>query len=80
MKHIKFLLLAEQGMNIYWDRSGENTLVLSSVGYRHQDLSVVEKKLLALGCRYDFSKCPQEFDPISGRTYTYMIEPKKVTV
>ncbi len=78
MKHIKFLLLAEQGMNIDWNRVGNNILVISCVGYRHSDLNTVERTLLDMGCRYDFSKELQQFDPISGRTFTYMIEPTKV--
>ncbi len=79
MKHIKYLLLVEQGMNIYWSRVGTDLLAISCSGYKNNDLSEVEEHLLDLGCRYDFTKDLQQFDPISGRTYTYMIEPKKET-
>lgn len=76
-KHIEYLLKAEETMNIRFNRSERGTLVLSSFGYIHQDLMDVEEALLKMGCRYDFGHPIQEFDKVSGRTFTHMREPKE---
>ncbi len=47
----------------------ENELIVSGLGYSPQYLNEAEKILLLNGFRYSFRKV-QEFDYISGRTYT----------
>lgn len=74
--HIIYLLEVEKTMNVRFNRTGENTIVLSSEGYIHQDLMTVEKALLKLGCRYNFDKPLQQYDKMCERTFTYMNEPK----
>lgn len=82
MKHIQALLNAEtstktqHGGNIRFDRINDNTIVVSCSGYNHMDLNSIEETLLKLGCKYDLKKGVQKFDSMSGRTSTYMIEPK----
>ncbi len=81
--HIEYLLKAERetrceyGGRIRFDRTATG-IVVSCEGYQHMDLHTVEAALRKLGCKYDHSKGLQQFDSMSGRTYTYFIEPKAV--
>jgi hypothetical protein len=83
--HIQVLLDAETetqceyGGDIRFDRTGENTIVVSCSGYKHMDLSETVEKLIRLGCKYDFAKHERDlenFDKVCGRTFVYLIEPK----
>lgn len=76
--HIQALLKFEECSEgrIRFDRTGENTIVVSYSGYNHQDLMTIEEQLLKLGCRYDIAKGIQKFDRMCGRTFTHFKEPK----
>lgn len=76
--HIQYLVNAEivSHARLWFQRTGENTICISTVGYRHMEQNHVEKKLLELGCKYDFKKSVNEFDDQSGRTFTHFTEPK----
>lgn len=75
MKHITLLLKLERQGLIHFSRINANTLSISAIGYKPQELAYAELALLKLGCRYDFG-CLQEFDSVSGRTFTHMTEPE----
>lgn len=80
--HIQALLEIEEETvgqyrgHIRFDRTGENSIVVSCSGYNHQDLSDTEERLLKLGCRYDTKKGIEVFDSMCGRTFTHFTEPK----
>jgi hypothetical protein len=76
-EHIQYLLRAEKlyaDVSFHWDRRDDNTLTITTVGYKHMAHSEIEEALLKLGCRYDFEQL-QHFDKMSGRTFTRIKEP-----
>lgn len=77
-KHIKYLIDAETKSHAHlrFQRTGENTICISTVGYSHMEQSETERELLKLKCRYDFDKGVQKFDSMCGRTFTHFTEPK----
>jgi len=77
MKHIDYLLDLETRSGIKFDRTSRNSIVISLVGYNPQELHDAEVKLIHLGCKYNFDRGVQMFDPHSGRTYTHFYEPKE---
>lgn len=82
-KHIAILLKAEEARDegrypsgLMWDRSNDDTIWISTCGYKIQAHHDLEAKLLKAGCRYDFSHELQKFTSDNGRTITYFKEPK----
>jgi hypothetical protein len=76
--HIELLTELENQSTTWfkWDRVNESTIVISTSGYKHQELNEAEEQLLKAGCRYDFVRGVQEFDKVCGRTFTFLREPK----
>lgn len=81
MNHIQYLISAEKHISsLIWDRVDANTIWVSTVGYRTAALDEVESKLLSMGLKYDLKLGISKFDPISGRTVTYLTETKGGTL
>lgn len=77
--HIDFLLKAEKlsTVSLMWNRTSDNTLTISTVGYKHMEFYEVLQGLMKLGCKYDFDKGIEVWDPQCGRTFSHIKEPKK---
>lgn len=78
-KVYELLNKSEETKNIRFNRT-ERGFSISCFGYVHQDLMDLEAELVKLGCRYDHaSGVIQDFDRVSGRTFTHMYFPKAVS-
>lgn len=70
--YITFLLDAEKksSVSLMWGRGSNDTIWISTIGYVHREHAELEKELLKLGLRYDFTKPLSEFCKENGRTET----------
>lgn len=76
--HIQALLDAESSCSVrlMWGRTSKNQIWIATVGYIHQEHMDLEAVMMKLGCRLDVAKGVQDFDRMSGRTFTHFKEPK----
>jgi len=76
MNHIKLLKAFESTSHttLMWDRINQNTIWVSTYGYKTAEQSSIEEALVKSGCRYNF-KHPHGFDRTNGRTTVFFTEP-----